>query len=97
MARRVEFVYTTVHGSWLNMAEVEISALVRQCLKRRLPDAGTLGREMKAWERERNRLGASADWRFTTADARVKLRSLYPAENCDEGLGPGKFPLCPYP
>lgn len=79
LARRIEFVYTPVHGSWLNMAEVEISALVRQCLKRRLPDEETLGRETKAWERERNRLGASVEWRFTTEDARTKLRSLYPA------------------
>lgn len=79
LARRIEFVYTPVHGSWLNMAEIEISALVRQCLKRRLPDEETLGRETKAWERERNRRGASVDWRFTTEDARTKLRSLYPA------------------
>ncbi len=80
LARRIEFVYTPVHGSWLNMAEIEISALVRQCLgKRRLADEGTLRRETKAWERERNRLGASVDWRFTTEDARTKLRSLYPA------------------
>ncbi len=81
LARRVEFCYTPVHGSWLNMAEIEISALVRQCLKgRRLPDIGTLGRETRAWEAERNRLGASVEWRFTTEDARTKLRSLYPAE-----------------
>ncbi len=82
LARRVEFVYyTPVHGSWLNMAEIEISALVRQCLaKRRLPDEETLRRETKAWEEEeRNRLGASVEWRFKTADARTKLRSLYPA------------------
>ncbi len=72
--------YTSVHGSWLNMAEIEISALVRQCLgKRRLSDEGTLRRETKAWKRERNRLGASVDWHFTTGDARTKLRSLYPA------------------
>jgi hypothetical protein len=81
LARRIEFVYTPVHGSWLNMVEVEISALVRQCLKnRRLPDVEALGRETKAWERERNRLGASVEWRFTTEDARIKLRSLYPSE-----------------
>lgn len=81
LARRVEFVYTPVHGSWLNMAEIEISALVRQCLgKRRLPDEGTLRGEVEAWQEERNRLGASVNWRFTTEDARVKLRSLYPAE-----------------
>ena len=81
LAGRVEFVYTPVHGSWLNMAEIEISALVRQCLKdRRIPDEETLRREAKAWAAERNRLGSSVDWRFTTGDARVKLRSLYPAE-----------------
>ncbi len=80
LAGRVEFVYTPVHGSWLNMAQIEISALVRQCLgKRRLADTETLGRETKAWERERNRLGSSVHWRFTTKEARIKLRSLYPA------------------
>jgi hypothetical protein len=82
LARRIEFVYTPVAslGSWLNMAEIEISALVRQCLgKRRLPDEGALGREVKAWQEERNRLEASVEWRFTTDDARIKLRSLYPA------------------
>lgn len=79
LARRVEFCYTPVHGSWLNMVEIELSVLVRQCLKRRLPDVETLSREVAAWEAERNRLGASVDWRFTTADARIKLRSLYPS------------------
>jgi DDE superfamily endonuclease len=80
LTRRIEFCYTPVHGSWLNMAEIEISVLVRQCLgKRRVPDAETLGREARAWCEERNRLGASVDWRFTTADARTKLRRLYPS------------------
>lgn len=79
LARRIEFCYTPVHGSWLNMVEVEISVLVRQCLKRRLPDIETLDREAQAWCRERNRLGASVHWRFTTKDARTKLRSLYPS------------------
>ena len=79
LARKIEFIYTPVHGSWLNMVEIEISVLVRQCLKRRLPDIETLNREAKAWCRERNRLGASVDWRFRTEDARVKLRSLYPS------------------
>ncbi len=79
LARRIEFVYTPVHGSWLNMVEVEISVLVPQCLKRRLPDMETLERDTKAWCAERNRLGASVDWRFRTEDARVKLRSLYPS------------------
>jgi DDE superfamily endonuclease len=78
--RRIEFCYTPVHGSWLNMAEIEISVLVRQCLgKRRVPDAQTLRREVRAWQEARNRLGASVDWRFTTADARTKLRRLYPS------------------
>jgi hypothetical protein len=79
LARRVEFVHTPVHGSWLNMVEVEISVLVRQCLKRRLADIETLKREVSAWAEERNRLGASVEWRFTTEDARTKLRKLYPA------------------
>ena len=80
LARRIEFVHTPVHGSWLNMVEVELSVLVRQCLKRRVPDLETLQREVKAWEAERNRLGASVEWRFTTEDARAKLRSLYPSQ-----------------
>ena len=79
LARRLEFCYTPVHGSWLNMVEIEISVMVRQCLKRRLPDMGTLEREAKAWCVERNRLGASVDWRFRTEAARIKLRSLYPS------------------
>jgi hypothetical protein len=79
LAQRIEFCYTPVHGSWLNMVEIEISVLVRQCLKRRLPDMETLEREAKAWCKERNRLGASVNWRFTTEDARIKLRSLYPS------------------
>jgi DDE superfamily endonuclease len=79
LARRIEFHYTPVHGSWLNMVEVEISVLVRQCLKRRLPDMHTLEREAQAWREERNRVGASVDWRFKTEDARIKLRSLYPS------------------
>jgi DDE superfamily endonuclease len=79
LARRIEFVHTPVHGSWLNMVEIELSVLVRQCLRRRLPDIETLRREAWAWSKERNRLGASVDWRFTTKDARVKLCKLYPS------------------
>ncbi len=80
LARKVEFRYTPVHGSWLNMVEVKLSVLVRQCLgRRRLPDVGTLRREVEAWQEERNRRGSSVDWRFTTADARTKLRRLYPS------------------
>lgn len=79
LAKRVELVYTPVHGSWLNMVEIELSVMVRQCLKGRLPDIETLRREVLAWAEERNRLGASVEWRFTTDDARVKLRKLYPS------------------
>ena len=80
LSRRIEFCYTPVHGSWLNMAEIEISVLVRQCLgKRRVPDAKTLGREARSWCEERNRRGASVEWRFTTEEARTKLRRLYPS------------------
>lgn len=79
LVRKLEFVYTPVHGSWLNMVEIELSVLVRQCLRRCLPDMETLGGEAEAWEAERNRFGASVDWRFTTPNARTKLRRLYPS------------------
>ena len=80
LSRRIELQYTPVHGSWLNMAEIEISVLVRQCVgKRRVPDVQTLRRETRAWCEARNRQQASVDWRFTTADARTKLRRLYPS------------------
>jgi len=75
---RLEFHYTPKHGSWLNMAESELSILARQCLDRRIPDASTLAREVAAWERRRNCAGARMTWRFTTADARIKLSHLYP-------------------
>jgi hypothetical protein len=80
LSRKVEFVYTPTHGSWLNMVEVELSVLARQCLgERRIADAEALEREVEAWAEERNRLGTSVDWRFTTPDARTKLRKLYPS------------------
>ncbi len=79
LSKKIEFIYTPVHGSWLNMVEIELSVLVRQCLKRRIPDIETLTREAEAWYEERNRLATSVDWRFTTADARIKLRKLYPS------------------
>jgi hypothetical protein len=79
MARRIEFIYTPLHGSWLNMVEIELSVLVRQCLKRRVPDVQTLEQEAGACCEERNRLGTSVEWRFTTEDARIKLRKLYPS------------------
>ncbi len=75
---RLELHYTPKHGSWLNMAESELSILARQCLDRRLADAGTLAREVAAWEARRNSAQATMDWRFTTADARIKLAHLYP-------------------
>jgi hypothetical protein len=79
IAERLEIHYTPKHGSWLDMAEIEIGVMARQCLDRRIPDQNTLKREIKAWQDERNNKGIRVDWRFTTKDARVKLKSLYPA------------------
>ena len=79
IAERLEIHYTPRHGSWLNMAEIEIGVLARQCLDRRIPDQETLRREVDAWQDQRNRDMARVDWRFTTEDARIKLKSLYPA------------------
>lgn len=76
---RIEFHYTPKHGSWLNMAEGEFSVLQRQCLDRRIPDMETLRREVSAWQTERNARKVGADWQFTTTDARVKLKRLYPS------------------
>ncbi len=70
--------YTPKHGSWLNMAEIELHALAGQCLDRRLPDQATLTAEVAAWEASRNAADSAIDWRFTTADARIKLKHLYP-------------------
>lgn len=78
LIERFEFHYTPKHGSWLNMAEIELSALVRQCLDRRIPDKDNLIREVKAWEDQRNSEVIKVHWQFTTADARVKLKNLYP-------------------
>ena len=79
--RRLEFHYTPKHASWLNMVEIELSVLSRQCLERRIPDAKTLAREMGAWEQKRNEEGATVQWRFTASDAREKLARLYPAKS----------------
>jgi len=78
LARKLEIVHTPKHGSWLNMAEIEFSALSRQCLERRLADHNALVREVRAWTEARNRAHTTVHWRFTTADARIKLASLYP-------------------
>jgi hypothetical protein len=76
---RLEFHYTPKHGSWLNMAEIELSVLSRQCLDRRIPDKETLSSEIAAWEERRNRSCKTIEWRFTIQDARIKLRYLYPS------------------
>jgi hypothetical protein len=76
---RFEWHYTPKHGSWLNLAESELAVLSSQCLDRRIPDAATLAREVAAWRTRRNTHNAKASWHFTSADARVKLKSLYPA------------------
>ena len=76
---RFEWHYTPKHGSWLDMAESELSVLSGQCLDRLIADTPTLGGEVTAWENSRNKKHVKADWQFTTADARVKLKRLYPA------------------
>jgi DDE superfamily endonuclease len=78
LADRLEIHYTPKHGSWLNMAEIELSVLAEQCLDRRLADQATLEREVAAWQAARNADGRGVDWRFTTEDARIKLKHLYP-------------------
>ena len=81
IAEKLEFHYTPKHGSWLNMAEIEFSVLRRQCLSRRIPDQETLKHEVQAWQDRRNQQRASVNWRFTTDDARIKLKKLYPSIN----------------
>jgi uncharacterized small protein (DUF1192 family) len=78
IVERFEWHYTPKHGSWLNMAESELAVLASQCLDRRIPDKATLEREVAAWQAQRNKRHAKADWRFTTDDARLKLKTLYP-------------------
>ncbi len=78
IAERFEWHYTPKHGSWLNMAEAELSVLARQCLARRIPDLTTLEEQVAAWLKQRNKHHVKADWRFTTPDARIKLKNLYP-------------------
>ncbi len=75
---RFEFVYTPRHGSWLNVAEVELNVMIRQCLNRRIDCIEVLRREVAAWQASRDRIQAKVDWQFTTHDARVKLKRLYP-------------------
>jgi DDE superfamily endonuclease len=78
LADKLELHYTPKHGSWLNMAEIELSILSRQCLDRRIPDQATLRAEVTAWQDRRNAAGGTVDWQFRTEDARIKLKHLYP-------------------
>jgi hypothetical protein len=84
IARKVELHYTPKHGSWLNMAEIELSVLGRQSLAERIPDRATLAERVAAWEQARNAAGATIHWQFTTADARIKLERLYPCLEHDK-------------
>ena len=79
IVQRLEIHYTPKHGSWLNMAEIELGVLARQCLNRRIPSQEVLKQETRAWQEQRNRKAIRVDWRFTTQDARIKLKSLYPS------------------
>ncbi len=76
---KIEWHYTPVHGSWLNIAEIEISVLQRQCLKRRIPDQPSLEKEIQAWQNKRNQRKDRVNWRFSADDARIKLKKLYPS------------------
>ena len=78
LINRFEFHYTPKHGSWLNMAEIELGVLIRQCLTRRIADKATLQTEVNAWQKDRNAKVVKVNWRFTSADARIKLKHLYP-------------------
>jgi len=78
LAEHLEIHYTPKHGSWLNVAEIELSVFTKQCLARRIADIETLRKEAKAWYSDRNAGQKSVDWQFTTQDARIKLKRLYP-------------------
>lgn len=78
LAEKLEIHHSPKHGSWLNVAEIELSVLTRQCLDRRIPDMWTLSTETVAWEQDRNSSKEGVDWRFTTEEARIKLKRLYP-------------------
>jgi hypothetical protein len=82
---KLDIHYTPKHGSWLNVAEIELSHLGRQCLDRRIPDQDTLNSEVQAWTRTRNSDDVHVDWQFTTEDARTKLKRLYPTINIRAG------------
>ncbi len=79
LAQKLEIHHPPKHGSWLNMAEIELSVLSRQCLDRRLPSQDALATEATTWQNARNLGATKVDWRFTTHDARLKLKRLYPS------------------
>jgi len=79
LLEKLEIHHTPKHGSWLNMAEIELSVLGRQCLSGRIPDKAQLAQEVDAWQQRRNTDGGKVNWRFTTIDARIKLKRLYPS------------------
>lgn len=78
LARRLEIYHTPRNGSWLNIAEIELSVLSQQCLARRIPTSEKLASELNAWQKKRNQTASKVIWRFTTQDARIKLKHLYP-------------------
>lgn len=88
LSEKLEIHYTPKHGSWLNMGEIELSILARQCLERRIPDKKSLAGEVGAWEAERNAAESCIDWRFTTKEARIKLKHLYPEIVEEPSYGP---------
>jgi DDE superfamily endonuclease len=95
IGERLELHHTPKHGSWLNMAEIELSVLGRQCLDRRIPDQAALRQQVAAWEARRNSAQATMEWRFTTAEARIKLIHLYPVIHVQEDTH--VTPACPQP
>ena len=82
LAQRLEIHYTLKHGSWLNVAEIELSVFTQQCLQRRIPEISLLRNEAKAWYQKRNHKQKGIDWQFKTKDARIKLKRLYPQIQC---------------
>ncbi len=82
LLNKLEIHYTPKHGSWLNMAEIELSILGRQCLRRRIPDRQCMQKQISTWEDKRNSFQKTMNWRFTTKDARIKLKKLYPTYSC---------------
>jgi len=85
IVRRLEIHYTPKHGSWLNMAEIELNVMTRQCLSRRIESIETLGKQLDAWEKDRNKTKDCISWQFTARDSRLKLKSLYPLVRTETG------------